>query len=357
MVISENLQSYLLRFSFEEKDFIKNLDEIFGDYQQELKTIDLPKGIDKKELQKVVKLVCKTIIRVVELSYDGRPYQAYKELGEFIGNSQFSGYWTAKLIPVGTHFYRMRIEAPEKRLERKELFHIPYEERGKVSSQRYSIPGYPCLYLSNGIYTAWEELGRKNPDRIHAVRLMNTRDLNIMDLSNTRLDIHQSNPIQLSLDLLMWPFVIASSVKVSNPEDTFKPEYIIPQLLLQWIRMNHKVDGIRFSSTHVNPTEERDGVFTNLVIPVVENGLEGYCQKLAGMFNMSNVLSWQSLQISTGAANFSYTYRENEEINSEIKRIEMIKGRSLPYSFSPLAQLERTLKTLPALEIKFEKGL
>jgi hypothetical protein len=42
--------------------------------------------------------------------------------------------------------YRVRRKvAPP--LTREELFHIPYESRHLVATQRYSIPGLPCLYL------------------------------------------------------------------------------------------------------------------------------------------------------------------------------------------------------------------
>jgi len=51
---------------------------------------------------------------------------------------------------------------------------------------------------------------------------------------------------------MIWPLVLACSVKVKNIEDDFKPEYIIPQLLLQWVRERDDIDGISYQTTHID---------------------------------------------------------------------------------------------------------
>ena len=56
-------------------------------------------------------------------------------------------------------WYRMRNQEKYKRLfPANEMFHIPFQLRGKVNTQRYSLPGYPCLYISRSIWATWEEM-------------------------------------------------------------------------------------------------------------------------------------------------------------------------------------------------------
>ena len=42
-------------------------------------------------------------------------------------------------------------------LERKELFHIPYKKNYLVGTERYSMPGHPCLYLASQAELGWFE--------------------------------------------------------------------------------------------------------------------------------------------------------------------------------------------------------
>ena len=39
-----------------------------------------------------------------------------------------------------------------------EMFHIPFEKRTDIVNYRYSITGYPCLYIGNSILSCWEEM-------------------------------------------------------------------------------------------------------------------------------------------------------------------------------------------------------
>ena len=58
-------------------------------------------------------------------------------------------------------YYRIReIGKQPFRLERKELFHIPYNKNYLVGTERYSMPGYPCLYLASQAELAWYECGK-----------------------------------------------------------------------------------------------------------------------------------------------------------------------------------------------------
>src|SRR5690606_36080601 len=106
---------------------------------------------------------------------------------------------------------------------------------------------------------------------------------------------------------MLFPLIACCSVKVKNPEDTFKPEYIIPQLLLQWVRNNDRIDGIKYKSTHLTPElYKQEGELSNLVIPVKSNQAKGYCKHSKSLFEMTEVVSWQLHEYALGGQFFSF---------------------------------------------------
>lgn len=62
------------------------------------------------------------------------------------------------------------------------MFHIPITMRRQVGTERYSIPGYPCLYLGNSIYVCWEEMNRPLMSSCWVSRLKNTEELELEEL-------------------------------------------------------------------------------------------------------------------------------------------------------------------------------
>src|SRR5262249_44356941 len=103
----------------------------------------------------------------------GLPHRAYARLDQGIRNimPEFSRF----LQPVDHAFqkelYRMRVEhEPGVTFSKPDLFHIPFDKRHKVTRQRYSIPGLPCLYLGGTLYICWEELRRPKFESIHVAR-------------------------------------------------------------------------------------------------------------------------------------------------------------------------------------------
>ena len=73
-----------------------------------------------------------------------------------------------KVFNKNYSFYRIRIHKTNFTLSQQEFFHIPFNLRGKVKTQRFSIPGFPSLYLGTTIYVCWEELNRPNINEFQA---------------------------------------------------------------------------------------------------------------------------------------------------------------------------------------------
>ena len=148
---------------------------------------------------------------------------------------------------------------------RTRVFHTPYNMRSKVSSSRYSIAGYPSLYLGTSLELCCREIGAKHDDNYIIASLFKldrefkSTNINIrvielgvkpQDFFRNQLDErnftgssrrHISNDLlqnnrTKSAYLLWYPLIAASSFIRVSKKDPFAAEYIIPQMLMQWVR-------------------------------------------------------------------------------------------------------------------------
>lgn len=138
-----------------------------------------------------------------------------------------------------------------------EMYHIPLSKRGIVSTQRFSFPGLPCLYLGASVYTCWTELDRPQIDcfQVAAIKpCVGGKMLKVIDLSKapSRLSSLIKEPgFTDEAYYLYWPLMALCSIKVRNDKHTFKPEYIFPQFFLEYILKRNtanKYVGVKYVS-------------------------------------------------------------------------------------------------------------
>lgn len=155
-----------------------------------------------------------------------------------------------------------RIREGNSQYNRLDLFHIPMDKRHLIKSYRYSIPGYPCLYLSTGVELCWFECGmpKKFNYSIFQLDISDGEPLKLISVNINPVDLvsgvecwYRNNPEDRDkIDNFLLQYLIthslraACSVQVSNRDNAFIQEYIIPQLLLLWVRKNNNFDGILF---------------------------------------------------------------------------------------------------------------
>lgn len=331
-------------FVFDQMDsFIKRISELRS---EGLKFEDIP--FTFVDIEKSQKHLVNQIKKTIEEYYNGKPAKAYEDLAKGLKSKlkNFEEDMYISRFESNQNFFRIRKIKGNFALPANEFFHIPFDKRGLVKTQRYSIPGFPSLYLGTTLYVCWEELKRPNINEFQAVRLKNLESLRVLNLVPP-LQEH-TNPIRLYQYMMLWPLILCSSVKVSNEEDTFKPEYIIPQLLLQWVRNTNNLDGIMYQTTHIDfQGFKYKGEFVNVVLPVKENKPHGLCEKLTKKFEMTAATSIQLNELSSPIV-FEGSIRV--DIDEKIQQLEIVKGRVFPYSHSKLGELESILlqmKTKP----------
>lgn len=107
-----------------------------------------------------------------------------------------------------------------------EMFHIPFEKRYLVNTQRFSIPGYPALYLAGSFFTAWCELDKPQLDNLTYVFFQPKEKIYFLDLG---LPYTKSPEIWELYELfVMYPILMACMTRVRYSNAPFKPEYLMP---------------------------------------------------------------------------------------------------------------------------------
>lgn len=266
------------------------------DYRASLKSFGFSE--DSDDYKKADSVITK-LIRIIEVSFEGKRSQAYSTTKELMNELLDDGMVCEH--DFESYLYRMRVCDMRRDIQRKELFHIPFESKRLIKTQRYSTPGYPCLYLARSIYGCWEKMHRPSINST-LVSLFKAREdyandnnlqFNLVDLripSVTRFKDYEHFYISF------LPVIIACTIPVVNQDNVFKPEYILPQFILEWVIEDGKDDnkigenllGVTYTSAFYN--EEffyLDFEWDNLAIPVQTTNKTGHCSILSKLFELT----------------------------------------------------------------------
>jgi hypothetical protein len=335
--------------SFIRKDYAK--------FKKAIKQLKSPIAEILEPKMAIIKMQCDLILESLELYLKGHTSASYLKLSECLNEVNATGTLPIQELPKAgsQNLYRIRI-ANNNQLQKGQLFHIPFELRERVSTQRYSIPGLPCLYLADSIFVCWEELGRPDINQIQVSRFdlshfkfkflyfnVNTDDIRRRCFSS---DPKGKFVNQLVSFLTYWPILAACSIVVERPLDPFKPEYIIPQLVLQWVVSEKNLDGIQYRSNRIKANAHSVGSFKNVVIPVSDLNDHGFCTKLAAKVQLTNPISWQLLDITNAAkARGKSTDYKVADLRSAMF-VELIGGEQSLYVDSKFGLMEEKLKSM-----------
>lgn len=127
--------------------------------------------------------------------------------------------------------------------------------------------------------------------------------------------------------VLFFPLTIASMVQVKNNWDTYKPEYLIPQLLIEWV-ISHNRDkkesedeilGIMYTSAQKNDDFNfPDASYDNFAIPVLTPlSSKKYCERIKGIFHLT-APTYYDLEVLRNSEPANYgTFGSDEEQQKE----------------------------------------
>lgn len=251
-------------------------------------------------------IIWKELIHVIDQYLSGCQADAFESFYTlFVKNVDSLRLGTIK---QDSPLYRMRVgkNGYEEFTTASEMSHIPFEYNHKVGNERYSMSGFPSLYLGSSVYVCWEEMRRPDIDYANIALFKTISTIKVIDLSNKE---HYHFTSERFADCL----VLACSFPVQFPDDPFKPEYIIPQMLLQsLVRYNRnssneeRIVGIKYSSTHlkdsklwINFPENRKNrqLFYNYVFPAFDRKETGLSAELNNMFQFWNSITYNKLKL------------------------------------------------------------
>jgi len=287
------------------------------------------------------------IKKTVDLFYQGKIFEATDTFNKSLETILFDDIQALSTIPISSNFYRARANG-EKHLTKADLFHIKFELRHIVSTNRYSVPGFPALYLGDTTYVCWDEFNRHKLRDLWFARLTNTRDLKIVQIQRIEDFLNELNSINQDLQLtfllrylITFPLTIACSIKVKHPSANFKPEYIIPQLLLQYISKNDKIDGIKFLSTKVDYSKLHNVDAYNYVFPVKTIEKKGFCSALSDLFHSTEPTSLELEEIIYNPTTHPTVFGGGS--STDTRQIELVEGQKSYYSTTSFGKIERSL--------------
>lgn len=258
---------------FESSDndsYYDSLEKRLSSYIRYLRNSIFNERLDKEDFTEFISIK-KDIMQVLNFYLSGQSGEAYKKLEEVLNN--ISNDWAKFGYSLDKENAFIRIRSTKERLnKRTDMFHVPFDKRHVITKQRYSIEGFPCLYLAGCAYTAWLELDMPEFGTIWASSFRPIKKMKVLDLSYTlnylENKINEFNTCDLKYLLRLYFIVIATSFRVKYPQASFHEEYIISGLLLQWIKINSSFDGLRYLSTKLEYYDSN--MFwcaSNIVIP------------------------------------------------------------------------------------------
>lgn len=335
-------------------DYYEALQSTLTNFSKIVNTLD---GELYEKLQpnlKIINTEIELILESTKLYYEGKTSRAYEKIRECLDLLEKNDLLeTGK---ISGDFYRIRV-AQNANLKRKDLFHIPFQIREKVATQRYSIPGLPCLYMADSIFIAWEEMGRPNIETIHVSRYnFEGVDMKLLYLNVTTNEMRSwylrgdkiNNINAWAKFLSYWPLLSACSFNTAKREEVFKPVYIVPQMVLQWIIEKQNIDGVQFKSNRMQISSHNIGSFNNIAIPVQTSKDNGFCSKLAEKIKLTSPLSWSLMDIAD--PNHGFKNKNANDISVEKIRtasyIELIQDEKTDYFTTKFGIMEEKLKIM-----------
>lgn len=309
------------------ESFSLTLDKLFHYYCGKLETLSFEKSL-KVSLSRGyidrIKRVCGLLRTAVDYYLNGFPSEAYITFGDAMDGLMRMPLdeciKNARENEDELELFRAVSVEDNKPYNRSRVFHTPYNLRSKVTTSRYSIAGYPSLYLGTSLELCCEEIHR-NPYSNFTIASMFKLE-KITEYTNTHIQIIElgikpqdfviagnndnrqrwihtntlnNNDVKAAY-LLWYPLIASCSYIRINKKDPFAAEYIIPQLLMQWVRNEIKIKtndeydqlvGIRyFSCASVKSSD----MGFNYVFPTSGNKMENspFCSVLANVFRLTS---------------------------------------------------------------------
>lgn len=286
--------------------------------------------IISESVQSDVKSLCGAILECFDYAYSGNHTKAYENLSEWLMKLTYP----KQFVTEGESFYRMRLREEDKQFTYKDMMPIPDDKRYLVKTQRFSMPGLPCLYLGYSANACWEEMHRPPIGSCMISRYQVIKKFQVLSL-----EIPSQKAFNADIDnyLRIFPLIMSCMVKVADYHDPYKSAYLIPQLIMEWLTTDNgpsiqDLKGVRYTSVHINdqfgyPQE----AFNNLALPVPGIKSPSFAKPLGDLFKLTeptceeyerikfhlgpDIIYWDAIETPEGRYGYSLWGRLEEYLN------------------------------------------
>lgn len=235
-----------------------------------------------------------------------KAYNLFMSMSSYYVSSFFSARKYGAFYRIRQGDFRIQPDEDSKK-KKAELFHIKNNNRNLIGAYRFSIPGYPCLYLTTGFELGWFESGM--PQQFSYCRMLiensGINALRLIDISNRPVDLISNLYAWISGAkddhgelskiykylmnyIITYPLAAACSIKVKDRGDRFIEEYVIPQMFMNWIREHDSYDGIIYKSS-LNTSLVWGMGAVNVALPVKKFRADGLCEYLTSKIVVSDI--------------------------------------------------------------------
>lgn len=275
----------------EEKSFSSHLQSLLGGYLEAFMDIDdacfKDGSIGKDSLKGEIEEISRRIIDCLDLYSRAKLDECISLMRDILNLDVFCTY----VLDTEDVWYRSRmVDGKERVLKAKDMFHVPFELVRKIGNNRFSISGYPCLYLSNTIWACWEEMKEPGMEDFCTSLVKPTKEIELLDLRLPNIAYNQ----EVEKVLCSLPLIIACSIEVEFSDDPFKPEYAIPQIVMLALVNHPRFQGCSFTSTKkIDNFDWPDDLLTNIAMPVRCVSETGLCPKLSDYFQITDSINYK----------------------------------------------------------------
>lgn len=278
-VDGKDLDTKGITYSFDERlslphrstygnDYPGSLKELFACYQTKLKDgVDLyrdktthssKRNTSGKSLVPLepVNELCEGILSVLKEYHRGLPASAFDLFSNLLNAVNLKDH-QIPMVSLGRnkmhpdHLFRIRHIDDGLAHSRKDIFHPDFSFRHIIGTNRYSIAGYPTLYLADNLELALNESGAQEGHIVSCYKFVKGFREGIIDfglrprdfsfIENGKECSSGQAPRTITFRdarryLIWFPLIAACSFVRAHPGNPYADEYILPQLLMQWIR-------------------------------------------------------------------------------------------------------------------------
>lgn len=259
------------------------------------------------------------VIDVIKDCYKCYPDDAFQKLKNFFeADNNFYLNMLPQLQIRQLTLYRIRTGSFDKTNDG-EMFHIPFDKRHLVTTQRYSIPGYPILYLAGSLFTAWCEMDKPKLDGLNYAGFRFKDSVFFIDLG---YPYHSTTIWEWYSLFVMYPLLMACMVRVKNSSAPFKPEYLMPQLMTKLVREHGQhFAGIAYMSNKLPESCSINSITSRNLAVCTYNCIcmKGHDKDLASRMQMTDVQTIKREQLREAViyenGNYCINFKKLDVVN------------------------------------------